>query len=440
MRRLPVVLRFPAVLAVLALSAPAMVPGAAAADEPPPYAYHRLDRVGAALAEDPLFVDPDLAQALGAPDRASLRAAVAGTAKRLGTPVYVVVIPNPSQSESQGRDDAFLFMLHERSRRDGLYVMADSHGDLESEAFNVPRRGSSPLDDLDEEDEPGAATPADSERPFDGLADRIVRRLDGHAAAPSASPTVPRLYSSPEPFGQENTLTPDEPEIKAPLLTGLLLAGPAGAAVLYWLSLGVLALRRGGRSRSPARRRSGRHTQARTRPSMRWLRRHGAKDLERLRRLLTTADGEQQGRPYAVSAYDAAQILYDDAKDDESKAIDLVGAIVLARQGHAALTRDVASPPSPCLVNPLHGGSVVRQRVRKLEKEHGGALPRPCPLCANCRDLDKRHGLDERRLLQVPGPDGHRPHTLVQGVWRDTAWGAHGKTFLPRVMRYLGVD
>lgn len=433
------VLRFPAVLAALVLAALAAAPGAAAADGPPPHAYHRLDRVGAALAEDPLFVDPDVAQALGAPDRARLRAAIAGTARRLGTPAYVVVIPNPSQSESQGRDDAFLFMLHDRSRRDGLYVMANAHGDLESEAFDVPRRGLSPLDELDEEDEPGAATPADSERPFAGLADRIVRRLDGYAAAPSASPTMPRLYSSPDPFGQEDTLRPDEPEIKAPLLTGLLLAGPAGAAVLYWLGLGVLALRRGGLSRTPNRPRTQRHARARTKPSMRWLRRHGAQDLERLRRLLTTADGER-GRAYAVSAYDAAQILYDDAKDDESKAIDLVGAIVLARQGCVALTRDIDSPPSPCLVNPLHGRSVVRKRVRKLEKDHGGALPRQCPLCANCRDIDKRQGLDERRLLQIPGPDGNRPHTLVPGVWRETAWGAHGKTFLPRVMRYLGVD
>ncbi|MEU8309087.1 hypothetical protein AB0C84_36535 [Actinomadura sp. NPDC048955] len=438
MRPYPVVLRFPVVLAALVLAALAAVPGAAAAGEPP-HAYHRLDRVGAALAKDPLFVDPDVAQALGASDRARLRAAIAGTARRLGTPAYVVVIPNPSQSESQGRDDAFLFMLHDRTRRDGLYVMADAHGDLESEAFNVPRRGRSPLDDMDEEDEPGAATPADSEHPFAGLADRIARRLDGYAAAPSASPTLPRLYSSPDPFGQENTLRPDEPEITAPLLTGLLLAGPAAAAVLYGLGLGVLALRRGGPRPSPDRPKAGRHARARTRPSMRWLRRNGAKDLERLRRLLATAD-TRRGRAYAVSAYDAAQILYDDAKDDESKAIDLVGAIVLARQGCVTLARDIEAPPSPCLVNPLHGRSVVRKRVRKLEEDHGGALPRQCPLCANCRDLDKRQALDERRLLQIPGPGGHRPHTLVPGVWRETAWGAHGKTFLPRVMRYLGVD
>ncbi|NDU71059.1 hypothetical protein GWI34_00250 [Actinomadura sp. DSM 109109] len=438
MRRSPVVLRLSVALAALVLCALGAAPGAAAA-EPPPHAYHRLDRVGAALARDPVFVDPDLARALGAPDRARLRAAVAGTARRIGAPVYVVVIPNPVQSESQGQDDAFLFMLHDRSRRDGLYVMADSHGTLETKAFNVPREGLSPFDEGEEK--PGAARPVDSERPFDGLADRIIRRLERHAAAPSASPTLPRQYSSPDPFGQEHTLTPDEPEIQPPLLMGLFLAGPVGAVVLYWLGLGLLALRRVGRAPRPADRKKARErVPARTRPSMRWLRRQGARDLEQLRLLLAAADGGR-GREFAVSAYDAAQILYDDAKDDESKAADLVGAIVLARRGHAALTRDTASPPPPCLVNPLHGRSVVRKRLRKLERGHGDALPRPCPICAKCRAIDKgTAGLGEGHLLRIPGPDGHRPHTLVPGVWRDTAWGAHEKNFLPRVMRYLGVD
>ncbi|WP_141586007.1 hypothetical protein [Actinomadura sp. WMMA1423] len=428
--------RFPAAPAALALALSGLAAplGTAAADEPPPHAYHRLDRVSAALAKDPLFVDPDVARALGEADRARLRSAVAATAKRLGTPAYVVVLPNPDTSESQGRDDAFLFMLHDRSRRDGLYVMADAHGWLESEAFNVPRRTPSPLDE-----EPGEAGPADGERPFDGLAGRIARRLDGYAAAPSASPTLPRLYSSPDPFGQENTLTPAEPEIKAPLLTGLLLAGPAGAAVLYWLGLGVLALRRGRRPRFPNRHKPGRHAPARTSPGTRWLRRHGSGELEALRRLLLT-EGAERGRPYAVSAYDAAQILYDDAKDDDTKAVDLVGAIVLARQGRIALARNVASPPSPCLVNPLHGGSVVHWRVPKLAKGND-ALPKKLPLCESCRRLAERGALGDRHLLRIPGPEGHRPHTLVPGVWRDTAWGARGgKTFLPRVMRYLGVD
>ncbi|MGH3242479.1 MAG: hypothetical protein ACRDNL_19035, partial [Spirillospora sp.] len=335
--------------------------------------------------------------------------------------------PNPSDSESQGRDDAFLFALHDRSRRDGLYLMVDSYGRLESEAFRVPRDYD--FSSLDK-DAPGAARPAGGERPFEGLAERIAARLDGYAAAPPASPTMPRLYSSPDPFGEENRLRPSEPEVAGPLLTGLLLAGPISAVVLYGAGLGVLALRRRGRS-GPST--VERHPRAPRRPGMRWLRHHAAKELERLRALLGTAEAER-GRPYAVSAFDAAQILYDDAKDDEERAIDLVGAIVLARQGRLALVRNVAAPPVPCLVNPLHGESTGRKYVPKLEGD--GRLPRPCPLCAACQVAERRGGLRGDDLMEIGG----RPHTAIPGVWRDTAWGAKGKNFLPRVMRYLGVE
>lgn len=424
--------RIRALLATVALATLAAWPSGAAAEEPPPYAYHRLDRVGAALAKDPLFVDPDVSQALGEPDRARLRASIGRTSTLIGTPVFVVVIPNPSESESQGRDKAFLHMLHDRSGRDGLYLMVNSRGYMESEAFNVPRRRYSPLD----EDEPGGSEPGDSERPFTGLADRVAQRLDGYATAPTASPEIPALYSSPDPFGKEYELTPSDPEIQAPLLTGLLLAGPAGAVVLYWLGIGVLALLGRGSPAPEKKTKVLRHSWTSSKPSMRRLRRSAAKEVETLRRLLATADAEQ-GRPYAVSAYDAARILYDDAKEDADKAIDLAGAIVLARQGRIALARDIASPPAPCLVNPLHGESVVRRRLPKLE-EHD--LPKPCPLCDACGQFEKRYGLGEQHLLKIPGPDGHRFHTRVPGVWRETAWGARGKNFLPRVMRYLGVD
>ncbi|TDB89896.1 hypothetical protein E1264_06705 [Actinomadura sp. KC216] len=406
--------------------------GPVAAADDPPHAHQRLDRVAAALAKDPLFVDPDVSGALDKAERARVRQAVQTTAKKIGTAVYVVVIPNPNDSESQGRDDAFLFALHDRSRRDGLYLMVSSHGRLESEAFQVPRDYDfSPLD----KDEPGSSRPADYDRPYEGLAERIVQRLNGYAVAPSASPSTPRLYSSPDPFGEENKLTPSDPEVKGPLLTGLLLAGPPAAVLLYWAGIGVLALVRRGR---PGGGRSGageveKHPRAPRKPGMRWLRRTASKELGRLRDLLATAEAER-GRDFAVSAYDAGQILYDDAKDDADRAIDLAGAIVLARRGRAALTRNVASPPVPCLVNPLHGDSTGRAHVPKLDGD--GVLPKPCPLCGACQERERRGGLRRHHLMEIGG----RPHTAVPGVWRDTAWGANGKKFLPRVMRYLGVE
>ncbi|MFS2293571.1 MAG: hypothetical protein FWJ90_12845 [Actinomadura sp.] len=311
--------------------------------------------------------------------------------------------------------------------------MVNSSGELESEAFRVPRRYRYSLLDGDE---PGSSGLPDRERPFDGLAGRIVQRLNGYAAAPSESPTMPTLYSTPAPFGEENTLTPAEPEISAPFFTGLLLAGPVTAVLLYSAGLVVLALLRLGRL-SRERRWTPRFGGVRTKPGMRRLRRRAAKDVARLREALVTVEAER-GRRYAAPAYDAAQILYDDAKDDEERAIDLVGAIVLARQGLHALLRDTDSPPLPCLVNPPHGGSVVRRRLPLI---HDDALPHRPPLCADCADRQERFGVTGASLLQIPGPGGRRPHLAVPGVWRDTAWGARGrKNFLPRVMRYLGVD
>ena len=419
--------------ALVLLTCLAAWPGAAAAADDPPHAYDRVDRVAAALGKSPLFDDPDVSGALDETERARVERAIDGTERRLGVPAYVVVIPNPTDSESQGRPEPFLFALQERSKRDGLYLMVDSRGYLESEAFRVPRgyRYST----LDEENSgEGSWEPADHERPFEGLAERITQRLHAYAAAPSASPTMPTLHSTPDPFGEENTFSARDPEIQAPFLIGLLVAGPIAAPLLYWLGLGVLALlgvRGASRDglRNPKRNRSG------PRPGMRRLRRKSAGELERLRRLLATADAER-GRTYAVSAYDAAQILYDDAKDDENRAVDLVGAIVLAHQGCVALLQDTGSPPPPCGVNPLHGESTVRRHVPQVD----GRLPRPCPLCAACGYLDKWKRLTDANLLMVPGPDGRRPHTAIPGVWRDEAWGATGTKFLPRVMRYLGVD
>ncbi|MFD0690561.1 hypothetical protein [Actinomadura fibrosa] len=395
--------------------------------------------MAAALARDPLFVDPDLAAALGAADRARIGAAIRATAKRVGAPVHVIVIPNPSASESEGRDDAFLAALHDRTRRDGIYLMSDSSGWLEVRAYEVPRE----IDPYSpDENRKGDGFPADQEHRFADLADRIVRRLNAYAAAPTAAPSSPRLYSTPAPFGQENRLKPAEPEVKGPFLTGLLLAGPAGAVALYWTGRGALAAGRRVRRGSPAGAAAGlaaaaeveAHPGAPARPTVKWLRRTAAKELERLRGALPGSEGNP-GRRYAVSAYDVAQILFDDAGEDAERPLDLVGAIVLARQGRIALARTTAHPPAPCFVNPLHGEATVRRQIR-LGGDDGGRRRRP--LCAACAAVPAR-GLSDR-VLRVPGPDGDRPHYSVPGVWRDTAWGSHGTDLVPRVQEYLGVD
>ncbi|HEY8481516.1 MAG TPA: hypothetical protein VIL71_16960 [Spirillospora sp.] len=420
-------------LAALLTALTTFTAGAAAADDPP-HAYHRLDRISAALAKDPLFVDPDLSHVLDASERARVRRAIGEAARRLGVPVYVVVVPNPTESESQGLDEAFLYALHERSGRDGLYLMANAYGNLESEGFRVPRRYRYLFLDDEGTPAPGSWRPANRDRPFDDLAKRIIERMNNYVTAPSASPTTPTLYSSPDPFGEEHTLKKAEPEISSRFATGFLAVGPITAVLLYGAGVGVGALRKR-RGKSALLRRLG-HRASWTSPSVGRLRRQAAREVEALRGSLAATEAEQ-GRSYAVAAYDAAQILYDDAKEDDDRAIDLVGAIVLARQGRVALSRDVARPPAPCAVNPLHGTSAGHRRLTKISH---WSLPKPSPVCAACARADRQGRLTERHLLRVPGPGGRRPHTEIDGVWRETAWGAKGKNFLPRVMRYLGVD
>ncbi|GAA1860906.1 hypothetical protein [Actinomadura bangladeshensis] len=416
------------IVTALAVAAPllAAVPAAGEPIPVPSYAQHRLDRVAAALAEDPLFVDPDMSAALDEPGRARVRAAMDATARATGTPVYVVVIPNKSGSESDGMDNVFLHWLHGKLGRDGLYLMVNSSAWFEDEAFNVPRR----LWGLDDE---STDRPADSERRFADLADRLVAWLGLVRNAPPASPRSPELYSSPDPWGAEHELRLVEPETRAPFLTGLLLAGPFAGATLYGLGLGAAAYRRRRRTPRPAApaRAAETHSGAPAEPSVTWLRRTGRKELDRLRDLLPEAAGNP-GRTYAVSAYDVAQILYDEAGEDPDRALDLAGAIVLARLGRAALAGKTAHPAPPCFVNPLHGPSAQRRKMQP-----GGTRSRRRPVCSACAGRPLR-ALDER-TLKGPGPDGPLPHYAVPGVWRDTGFGADGDP-IPRIQEYLGVE
>ncbi|SNS69789.1 hypothetical protein SAMN05443665_10089 [Actinomadura meyerae] len=410
-------------LAALLAAVPLLAAPAAASEPIPAYAQHRLDRVAAALGRDPLFVDPDMAAALDEAGRARVRGAMRSAADALGAPVYVVVIPNKAESETQGRDDAFLHAIHDRLRRDGLYILVGTSAWFEEEAFGVPRR-------LYAIDDDRAQSPANPDNKFADLADRLAVRLRIIQAAPSSTPRTPRLYTSPDPFGQEHTVRTVEPETKPPFLTGLLLVGPVAALVLYGAGAGAAAYRRHRRTpRAPA---VESYANAPAEPSVKWLRRTGLKELDRLRDALATAEDDDPGREYAVSAYDVAQILHDDAAEDPDRALDLAGAIVLARQGRAALTRRMAAAPPPCFVNPLHGPSAQRRKVQL-----GGGATRRRPVCTACGAKNPSALRD--RTLKVPGPNGPRPHHTVPGVWKDTGFGADGN-LIPRIQEYLGVE
>ncbi|MFI1396316.1 hypothetical protein [Streptomyces sp. NPDC020681] len=116
---------------VLLLIGPA---GQAAAAEPPDRARAIADR----LARDPVYVDPARSTLLDASVQDRLR-------KRIGSskvPIYVVVAPNRHEHTDpyEGDPEILLAFVHDRLRRDGVYVVADEDGDdLVAQEYGVER-------------------------------------------------------------------------------------------------------------------------------------------------------------------------------------------------------------------------------------------------------------------------------------------------------------
>ncbi|GAA0953100.1 hypothetical protein [Actinocorallia libanotica] len=390
---------------LVVLLAPA---GASSADETP-YALVRLERVATALKADPLFVDDELVDLVDRGERGRIKKAIRKTGERLGMPVFVIVIPNPPDSEADGRDDVFLHWLHGQLGRDGLYLMVDEDANLEVVPFQVPRElGHFVIPQ-------SLANPADRKEPFVGLVPRIEQAFAEVLDAPSAAPGTPELYSEADPFGEEPP--PREPEIWGPFFGGLLVLGPIAAVLLLLL----LVLGRG------VYRMWRRPPTASDQPRVRRLHAQAEKELTRLAALLPPPE-EAEGGPVALRSYDAARIVYDDvgprpkARDDEA-ALDLVGVIVLARQGREVLEKGLLRPLAPCRVNPLHGPGILKRPVVGLPAGK---------ICRSCADADARERV--RRVLRLPG--GRRYHEVKEGRWQR---GFGGQDLAKRVLESLGV-
>jgi len=167
------------------------------------------------------------------------------------------------------------------------------------------------------------------------------------------------------------------------------------------------------------------------RPSERWLYRRGVLQLAALAAALQRA-GVNQGIRRAADAYDAGQLL----SESRQGMLDLVAAIVLARDGLRALRDKTSTPSPPCFVNPLHGP------CRYVIGRYNFHLHQPpshnrVPACAACA---RRHFVDSR-VLWVPDDGGRfRPYFMIVGFWTRTGFGAFEPDFPRRVLAHLGVD
>lgn len=138
----------------------------------------------------------------------------------------------------------------------------------------------------------------------------------------------------------------------------------------------------------------------------------------------TQGDPDNPGRDRALACYDAAALLAAERNDR----LDLLGAVVLAREGQAALAHRDPLPLPACQVHPLHGPAVRRPPPRRQPRPST-----PHTLCSDCERCSMRER--QKRALRVAGV----PYYRAPGFWSTVGFGALDPDLPARVLEYLHV-
>jgi hypothetical protein len=397
--------------------------------------------VARALPADPLYVDPAMAWMFAPAARARLSAQLAAAASS-GTPVYVVAVPLSIPEDSSDYQSYFLDQLYRLDRRDGGYLLVGPSGRIFDAQYRVPRDVTLPFET--EFGPESMTSPAQIAASTPERLITLVRQIAASPADPGAAGLPDPQYSPGQfPGGRP---APDLPAVipytqaagpsPAPVilagLGGLLLAGP------------LLAL--GGYAGAGARRRLRATRLAPAEPSRQWLRQHAAGELARLSAMIASGDDGNPGWERACDDYDAGKLAAAGPAGKEAAQIDLVGAIVLARDGLMALQPGDAEPSPPCQVNPLHGsGTAVitaddlppASPLRHFARQ---APHREMQACERCARLARAGASLHDSVLRVTDDGRRTTYYQVASVWRDRRFGASGPGLPQAVREHLGVE
>ncbi|MEO3840251.1 hypothetical protein [Streptomyces sp. CNZ287] len=453
---------------------------AGARPEPGPSAAHppteadlrlRVERVGAGLAREPLYADPESERVLEAAERGELLDRIRG----FDHGVFVAIVPTQREDESGGDAVELMRRLHEQLDRDGVYVVADPYvGDIEVANYATL------LDSDHLEDElPREVMRADVDSDVDDL--RLPERLGTlmtllEEAPRNSTPGEPP-YQLPADEEEEYEPEPLPSVFGADFGPGLGV-GAFLALVLFGLVVAACTPMRARRRHRaamwvplPAQLPAGRPgALAVTAPGADGFRAPGRAELHRAadealrslaQRYAAVADGpgkaagvpgghgglpDGPGVIRAADCLDAALLVVDGRQDghvDRDAAPEaLVCALVLARAGHAALggAPHAAADYRCCATNPLHGPEAAAPDFAPGPAPGSapgpvpGHAPGPVPLCTACR-----HAAAPPHVmrLQLPTPHGPLPYDSVPGP---LAAAATGITELIRQVReYAGV-
>ncbi|MBD0669346.1 hypothetical protein [Streptomyces sp. CBMA156] len=367
----------------------------------------RVDEIAAGLTTDPVYQDPSGPDALTAADLPAIRQRLTELAPK--GPVHIVVTSTDSDGETRYDRDLLLALIHERTGRNGVYILVDQlTGLIELDSYGTDQ------DTLHR----FARVPTDvkyarGETKGLNVAPRLDQVLDAVAAAepkPGYDPaerdtTLPPLHDNRLPALFSN-------DFGGGIALGVMLLGVL--LLLAWAALAtaraVLRSRRARAAGSSQQRTKPRH--ADPLPSLRQLRAWAGEDVRELAARLAAADQDAPGRTRAWDCLDAAGLLADSSEqhpDRSAEAGDLAAVVVLAEAGLTALRGHLH--PTLCRLDPLHG-EATGGRVPAWFAELG-IDPRSAQLCPTCRDALRgggtdqaaRAGLARDRLLRLPGAD-----------------------------------
>lgn len=363
-----------AIGAVLAVAVP-VVANALAAQTHTGYAFdatsqdtrHRIERVTTGLRDAPVYFDAESDLALSAAQRRALT----DRYRELDVPVHVVLMRTNPADESAGHHESFLANLHERSQRDGLYILAgqDDRGRPGVEVANFGARlDHGPLRQLAAQ--PPSGGPADAQgrdrrtQQATQLHQRLTRLAELIDDAPKATVRPTASIAHVADLDHRVELPP-------------LISHGYWDAVFntFWITLGALLLlslpyfyfvpfHPPGPVPRPITDSSGRfgYQRTRRRPTAHWLRRRVRLELGVLQQSLFHFKGHDEARVRAWGCLDLATLLLDQRGERRITAdvriCDLTTALTLVRLGQTVLEtsgrREYRSTDRLCLLNPLH--------------------------------------------------------------------------------------
>lgn len=384
------------------------------------------DRLAAALRRSPVYVDPSLASALPAADRARLIAKF----RKLSVPVFVVLVPLV-KGGTWSDDEQLATVVHAKLGRDGVYItFSDIGDDLRAKEFggdHQARYAAWAVAFDRSMDEASLATRLDriadlmlsgnAKKEYDRQSALIQKRSEQRRAEEDGSGGSPAL-----------PLTLGAAGVAAAGIGGLLLwrrrrmasADRAGSALLLPRTVFSTAKRAGEDQ----------------------LREQTSREVIAFGELLDTTDvpvsGERTGdlMTRALDAYQAAGKTLDRARGVP----DLAGVLVLLDQGRDALAsaQAVAAgkpeiPPSPlCFFNPLHGDAATRIDWRPIGSRRRLRVHacRDCARAARAKEtpdilMDRRDGRDVPYFEADPS----------QSVWAETGYGHLRDDLIHRILR-----